>query len=141
MRAFFVRIWPGWLLLFRKKCGAYAIDCQLVCRIMIVLGVVHGLNWLTQGKGDQMASTAVTLHNESDTNIYAELKWGLILVDKAEIPAKQKGHLGCEYVWYDLYVFKDTAEKPLLAQRNGVYGYSSWVFQKNAAGGYEIVPD
>ena len=88
-----------------------------------------------------MASTAVTLHNESDTNIYAVLKWGLIQVSTAEILVKAKGHLPCEYVWYDLYVFKDTAEKPLLAQRNGVYGYSSWVFQKAANGTYEIVAD
>jgi hypothetical protein len=87
-----------------------------------------------------MSSTAVVLHNESDINIYAELKWALSKISTAEIAVGQKGHLGCEYVWYDLYVYKDVAEKPLITERKGIYGYSAWVFQgKN--GNYEIVAD
>lgn len=87
-----------------------------------------------------MASTAVTLHNESDVNIYAELKWALSEISTAKIAVNEKGHLPCEYVWYDLYVYKDAVEKPFLAKRTTIYGYSSWVFQgKN--GTYEVVPD
>jgi hypothetical protein len=87
-----------------------------------------------------MSSTAVVLHNESDTNIVAELKWGAIVVSTATIEKGKKGHLESEYVWYDLYVYKDSAAKPLLAQSNGIYGYSAWVFQ-GKPGSYEIVAD
>lgn len=88
-----------------------------------------------------MSSTNVTLHNESNAPIVAELWWGCFKIDSTTIKMNEKGHLNCEYVWYDLYVYQDIAAKPELARRTGVYGYSSWVFTGTKIGDYHINPD
>ncbi len=85
-----------------------------------------------------MASTNLTLHNESDKNIYAVVKWGQIKIAEKTIKKGEKGNLGCEFVWYDLYVHEDRISTPLLMKLPGVYGFSAWAFQ-GKDNKYEIV--
>lgn len=88
-----------------------------------------------------MASTHVTLRNESDLKVYAKLKWAASKIDDAHIEVGGKAHLDCEYVWYDLYVYRDIQDGELLSKRTGIYGYSSWIFKKNSDGTYYIEAD
>lgn len=80
----------------------------------------------------QSASTAVTVKNDTDQRILAQLTFsalvGYTVVAEAEIPPHGEGQLPAEYVWYAVHI-KSTSGT-LMVHKSGVYGKSSWVVKR-----------
>jgi hypothetical protein len=85
-----------------------------------------------------MASTKLSVTNNSDIPIKAQLIWGASDIGSADIKPKNSGSIPCEYVWYDLRIF-NTNINTQIGMQNGVYGESSWLFAGTVKEGYNLL--
>jgi hypothetical protein len=76
-----------------------------------------------------MSSTAIQCRNESDITVEFQVQWGVIFVGKTTAAPDQTRPIGCEFVWYDVYVTRSSDGAPL-ARKIGVYGNSTVVLEK-----------
>ncbi|KAG2496344.1 hypothetical protein HYH03_005574 [Edaphochlamys debaryana] len=78
------------------------------------------------------ASTRVLVSNQTDDMLAITLRWALTDICTRTVAPGAVVYLPCEYVWYDLYAFKDNEQ---VAYRSGVYGGNSrWKLTKDANG-------
>ncbi|KAG2496373.1 hypothetical protein HYH03_005602 [Edaphochlamys debaryana] len=78
------------------------------------------------------ASTRVLVSNQTDDTLAITLRWALTDICTRTVAPGAVVYLPCEYVWYDLYAFKDNEQ---VAYRSGVYGGNSrWKLTKDANG-------
>ena len=71
-----------------------------------------------------MASTSVNIHNNSDKAIHAKLLWAASLIGEVRIQPRSSGQIGCEYVWYDLFILDNNDGKDL-CKSLGIYGHTT----------------
>lgn len=89
------------------------------------------------------SSTSVVLRNNASTgsngNLYikAVLQWALSPISSGYAHTGDCINLGCEYVWYDLYVY-DANSSALLTKKTGIYGDSAWQLV-NDGNGFKII--
>jgi hypothetical protein len=85
-----------------------------------------------------MASTQLSVTNNSDIPIKARLIWGASEIGSADIQPRASGNIGCEWVWYDLRIINNNINTEI-AMQNGVYGESSWIFAGTTTQGYQLL--
>ena len=91
------------------------------------------------GRRKLVASTQLTVTNNSDIPVKAVLVWGFSTIGTADIgTGGQSGNIPCEYVWYDLRIKNNNIDTQV-AMENGVYGHSSWNFAGTATDGYSLL--
>ncbi|KAG2496343.1 hypothetical protein HYH03_005573 [Edaphochlamys debaryana] len=96
------------------------------------LAAVVPLAAAADGPITTQASTRVLVSNQTDDMLAITLRWALTDICTRTVAPGAVVYLPCEYVWYDLYAFKDNEQ---VAYRSGVYGGNSrWKLTKDANG-------